>query len=92
MFYFRYFLQPRSSRNRPSYACSTPPGTRLSVDNSLGSLRIQVQYTADHVFPARVYEPLRSLLLQSVHTTVSYFSMCIKVLCQYLFSVAAHYI
>ncbi|KAL3282181.1 hypothetical protein HHI36_005375 [Cryptolaemus montrouzieri] len=66
---YRYFLQPRSTRNRPSFTHSTPPGTRLSSDNSLGSLRLQVQYTEDKVFPAQVYEPLRTLLLQSVHTT-----------------------
>lgn len=67
---FRYFLQPRSGKNKPN-TCSTPPGNRLSVDNSLGSLRLQVQYTADHVFPAHVYDPLRSLLLDSVNTKVS---------------------
>ncbi|XP_017777247.1 PREDICTED: GTPase-activating protein isoform X2 [Nicrophorus vespilloides] len=62
-----YFLQPRSSKNKPHVSVSTPPGTRLSIDNSLGSLRLQVQYTADHVFPAKVYEPLRNLLLDSVN-------------------------
>ncbi|KAK9888486.1 hypothetical protein WA026_000737 [Henosepilachna vigintioctopunctata] len=64
-----YFLQPRSTRNRPSFTISTPPGTRLSCDNSLGSLRLQVQYTEDKVFPAEIYDPLRRMLLQSVHTT-----------------------
>ncbi|KAI4464411.1 ras gtpase-activating protein [Holotrichia oblita] len=62
-----YFLQPRSGKNKQN-TCSTPPGTRLSIDNSLGSLRLQVQYTADHVFPAHVYDPLRSLLLDSINT------------------------
>ncbi|GLV39157.1 Ras GTPase activating protein 1 [Carabus blaptoides fortunei] len=61
-----YFLQPRSTKNRPSKSCSTPPGTRLSSDNSLGSLRLKIQYTADHVFPSEAYEPLCALLLQSV--------------------------
>lgn len=54
-------------------SCSTPPGTRLSIDNSLGSLRLQVQYTADHVFPAPIYESLKNLLLQSVQNNVSGF-------------------
>lgn len=61
-----YFLQPRSSKDKPTPTCTTPTGTRLSTDNSLGSLRLQVQYNADHVFPAPVYEPIRTLLLQSV--------------------------
>ncbi|XP_060517698.1 GTPase-activating protein [Cylas formicarius] len=63
-----YFLQPRSGKNRPFLTHSTPPGTRLSNDNSLGSLRLQVQYTEDRVFPASVYDNLRNLLLQSIHT------------------------
>lgn len=62
----RYYLQPRSAKNRPSFTYSTPPGTRLSTDNSLGSLRLQVQYNEDRVFPAVIYEPLRNLLLKSV--------------------------
>ncbi|KAL1490589.1 hypothetical protein ABEB36_013257 [Hypothenemus hampei] len=63
-----YFLQPRSSKNRPFLTHSTPPGTRLSCDNSLGSLRLQVQYTEDRVFPASVYSNLKALLLESLHT------------------------
>ncbi|KAB0798318.1 hypothetical protein PPYR_09311 [Photinus pyralis] len=61
-----YFLQPRSTKDRPMPSCATPPGTRLSVNSTLGSLRLNVQYTADHVFPSFVYEPLRKLLLQSI--------------------------
>lgn len=71
VWYFRYFLQPRSSKDKPSFTSSTTQGTRLSVDNSLGSLRLQVLYTADHVFPGHVYEPLRTMLMQSVKTNVS---------------------
>ncbi|XP_050309453.1 GTPase-activating protein isoform X2 [Anthonomus grandis grandis] len=62
-----YFLQPRSGRNRPFLTHSTPPGTRLSSDNTLGSLRLQVQYTEDRVFPAGVYENLKTLLLSSLN-------------------------
>ncbi|CAG9768279.1 unnamed protein product [Ceutorhynchus assimilis] len=62
-----YFLQPRSSKNRPFLTHSTPPGTRLSSDNSLGSLRLQVQYTEDRVFPAAIYDNLKTLLFQSLH-------------------------
>ncbi|KAH1024381.1 hypothetical protein HUJ05_003871 [Dendroctonus ponderosae] len=58
-------IKPRSSKNRPFLTHSTPPGTRLSSDNSLGSLRLQVQYTEDRVFPAAIYDNLKSLLLQS---------------------------
>ncbi|XP_066251127.1 GTPase-activating protein [Euwallacea similis] len=63
-----YLLQPRSSRNRPILMHSTPPGTRLSSDNSLGSLRLQVQYTEDRVFPAATYDNLKALILQSLRT------------------------
>ncbi|KAJ8950517.1 hypothetical protein NQ318_015261 [Aromia moschata] len=66
-FQVMYFLQPRSGKNRPFLTHSTPPGTRLSSDNSLGSLRLQVQYTEDRVFPANVYDHLKHLLLQSIH-------------------------
>ncbi|KAG5900731.1 hypothetical protein JTB14_038249 [Gonioctena quinquepunctata] len=60
-----YYLQPRSGKNRLFLTHSTPPGTRLSSDNSLGSLRLQIQYTEDRVFPASVYDDLKNLLLQS---------------------------
>uniref|UniRef100_A0A6P7GUC3 GTPase-activating protein-like n=1 Tax=Diabrotica virgifera virgifera TaxID=50390 RepID=A0A6P7GUC3_DIAVI len=63
----RYYLQPRSTKNRPFLTNSTPPGTRLSSDNSLGSLRLQIQYTEDRVFPASVYEDLKNLLLESTN-------------------------
>lgn len=68
IFCFRYFLQPRSSKNRPSFTYSTPPGTRLSQDNSLGSLRLQVQYTEDRVFPPETYQTLQEIILQCVQT------------------------
>ncbi|KAF5291026.1 hypothetical protein FQR65_LT11479 [Abscondita terminalis] len=63
-----YFLQPRSTKDRPMPSCATPPGTRLSVNSTLGSLRLNVQYTADHVFPSYDYESLRTLLLQSIQS------------------------
>lgn len=61
---FRYFLQPRSAKHRPSKISSnsTPPGTIPCI----GSLRLKIHYTADHVFPSEMYERLESLLLQSV--------------------------
>lgn len=61
-----YFLQPRTSQTRPARSCATPPGTRLSSDNSLGSLRLKLVYTADHVFPLATYDNLLNLLLQSL--------------------------
>lgn len=69
-FPFRYFLQPRPTKDRPMPSCATPPGTRLSVTSPLGSLRLNIQYTIDYVFSDYVYMPLRDLLLQSVHTRV----------------------
>ncbi|CAH1105681.1 unnamed protein product [Psylliodes chrysocephalus] len=62
-----YYLQPRSAKNRPFLTHSTPPGSRLSSDNSLGSLRLQIQYTEDRVFPSSVYDGLKNLLLESTN-------------------------
>jgi len=61
-----YFLMPRSSQARPVKSCATPPGTRLSCENSLGSLRLKLHYQADHVFPLANYDNLLNLLIQSV--------------------------
>ncbi|XP_012228445.1 ras GTPase-activating protein 3 isoform X1 [Linepithema humile] len=60
-----YFLQPRAAKHRPSKipSNSTPPGTLPG----LGSLRLKIHYTADHVFPSEMYDKLKSLLLQSVN-------------------------
>ncbi|XP_062561540.1 GTPase-activating protein [Armigeres subalbatus] len=61
-----YYLQPRTSHSRPTRTCATPPGTRLSCDNSLGSLRLKLNYTADHVFPLATYDQLLNILIQSI--------------------------
>ncbi|KAH8270165.1 hypothetical protein KR018_005094 [Drosophila ironensis] len=67
-----YYLQPRSithscrSLNATPRSCATPPGTRLSVDSTIGSLRLNLNYTADHVFPLATYDDLLNLLLESV--------------------------
>ncbi|XP_076662029.1 ras GTPase activating protein 1 [Halictus rubicundus] len=60
-----YFLQPRAAKHRPSKvsSTSTPPVTLPG----LGSLRLKIHYTADHVFPSAMYDRLRYLLLQSVN-------------------------
>lgn len=61
-----YSLLPRSCDARPVKSCATPPGTRLSCENSLGSLRLNLHYQADHVFPLANYDHLLNLLIQSV--------------------------
>ncbi|XP_063068372.1 ras GTPase-activating protein 3 [Engraulis encrasicolus] len=48
-----YFLQPRDNGNKS-----------LKADE-LGSLRLNIVYTEDHVLPSDHYGPLRDLLLQS---------------------------
>ncbi|XP_025049491.1 ras GTPase-activating protein 3 isoform X1 [Alligator sinensis] len=48
-----YFLQPRDNGNKS-----------LKTDD-LGSLRLNVVYTEDHVFSSDYYNPLRDLLLKS---------------------------
>ncbi|KAK2908452.1 hypothetical protein Q8A67_004289 [Cirrhinus molitorella] len=50
-----YFLLPRDNGNKS-----------LKADE-LGSLRLNIVYTEDHVFPTEHYNPLRDLLLQSAH-------------------------
>uniref|UniRef100_A0A8C2Q6R2 RAS p21 protein activator 3 n=1 Tax=Cyprinus carpio TaxID=7962 RepID=A0A8C2Q6R2_CYPCA len=54
-----YFLQPRDNGNKSVKA------------DELGSLRLNIVYTEDHVFPTEHYNPLRDLLLQSAHLEVS---------------------
>lgn len=66
-----YSLQPRTSHSRPARSCATPPGTRLSSDNSLGSLRLKLVYTADHVFPLATYDSLLNLLIQSLDQPIT---------------------
>uniref|UniRef100_A0A182JMT7 Ras GTPase-activating protein n=1 Tax=Anopheles atroparvus TaxID=41427 RepID=A0A182JMT7_ANOAO len=61
-----YFLQPRTSQSRPMRTCATPPGTRLSCDNSLGSLRLKLNYTSDHVFPLANYDHLYNVLIKTI--------------------------
>ncbi|XP_031838164.1 ras GTPase activating protein 1 isoform X2 [Nomia melanderi] len=60
-----YFLQPRAAKHRPSKISST--STPTGVLPGLGSLRLKIHYTADHVFPSAMYDRLRNLLLQSVN-------------------------
>ncbi|KAI7811422.1 putative ras GTPase-activating protein 3, partial [Triplophysa rosa] len=50
-----YFLQPRDNSNKSVKA------------DELGSLRLNIVYTEDHVFPTEHYNPLRDLLLHSAH-------------------------
>uniref|UniRef100_A0A1B0BAA2 GTPase-activating protein n=1 Tax=Glossina palpalis gambiensis TaxID=67801 RepID=A0A1B0BAA2_9MUSC len=67
-----YYLQPKSANtsiravNSTARSCATPPGTRLSGDSTIGSLRLKLLYTADHVFPLATYDDLMNLLLESV--------------------------
>lgn len=65
-----YYFQPRATLTRPMRSCATPPGTRLSSDNSLGSLRLKIVYTADHVFPLATYDNLLNLLIQSLEQPI----------------------
>jgi Ras GTPase-activating protein 3 len=63
-----YFLQPRSGCNTAVRSCATPPGTRLSSSDasSMGSLRLNLNYIAENVFPLATYDSLFNILLQSV--------------------------
>ncbi|XP_051759275.1 ras GTPase-activating protein 3 isoform X1 [Ctenopharyngodon idella] len=54
-----YFLQPRDNGHKSVKA------------DELGSLRLNIVYTEDHVFPTEHYNPLRDLLLHSAHVEVS---------------------
>lgn len=57
-FFLRYFLQPRENG-----------GKSVKVEE-LGSLRLNIVYTEDHVFPSEHYTPLRDLLLHSANVGV----------------------
>lgn len=57
----RYFLQPRDNS-----------GKSVKADE-LGSLRLNIVYTEDHVFPSECYSDLTDLLLQSARMEVSLF-------------------
>lgn len=54
----RYFLQPRDN------------GSKNLKPGDLGSLRLNVVYTEDHVFSSDYYSPLRDLLLRSADVEV----------------------
>lgn len=56
--FFRYYLQPRENG-----------GKSVKVEE-LGSLRLNIVYTEDHVFPSEHYTPLRDLLLYSANVQV----------------------
>lgn len=62
-----YSLLPRSTDSRPVKSCATPPGTRLSVESSLGCLRLNLHYQSDNVFPLANYDKLLNLLIQSIN-------------------------
>lgn len=71
----RFFLT-----SRPGGALSrgaTPPGTRLSAAGSatLGSLRLLLQYTVDHVFSIQHYRQLEELFIRSVHQKVYQYNL-----------------
>lgn len=57
-FYYRYCLRRRESWKPHQY--------------DLGSLRLKISYTSDHVFPPEYYDELRELLLQSPDIEVRY--------------------
>lgn len=68
---FRFFLSSRAGGALSRGA--TPPGTRLSAAGgaALGSLRLLLQYTVDHVFAIHHYRRLEELFLRSVTQKVN---------------------
>ncbi|EEB14485.1 Ras GTPase-activating protein, putative [Pediculus humanus corporis] len=62
-----YYLQPRSNKSRSSSKSQSVNSTLKSTNNlnELGSIRLKMNYEADHVFPSQFYEPLRKILLES---------------------------
>lgn len=53
--------------NQQPRSCATPPGTRLSCDNQLGSLRLNLNYIFDYVFPLQTYDQLLNLLVKNLN-------------------------
>ncbi|KAK6644718.1 hypothetical protein RUM43_000987 [Polyplax serrata] len=62
-----YYLQPRTNKNRNSSKSHSVNSTLKSTNNlnELGSIRLKMNYEADHVFPSQFYQPLRKILLES---------------------------
>ncbi|RZF38857.1 hypothetical protein LSTR_LSTR015632 [Laodelphax striatellus] len=56
-----YFLQPR----KRGVSKLSSPTVLGAEENNMGSLRLRIHYTADHVFQAEMYNKLRDLVLQS---------------------------
>lgn len=71
-FFQRYYLQPRSNKSRSSSKSQSINSTLKSTNNlnELGSIRLKMNYEADHVFPSQFYEPLRKILLESSNMKV----------------------
>lgn len=57
-------LQPRESSGLRTQSTNSP-------GQELGSLRLRIHYTADHVLPSSAYSNLRELLLSSPTIQVS---------------------
>lgn len=64
-FFLRYFLQPRNRKSslRDDQGFNYP---------SIGSLRLKIHYTADHVLPSHYYERLKHLIINSHAVQVYY--------------------
>lgn len=68
--FLRYWLGPREDKNEPP------------SKQDLGSLRLRVCHTEDHVFPSNFYDPLREAILGIKDGQVKKFSfVCFRYLC-----------
>lgn len=65
-FFPRYFLQPRNKKSslREDQGFNYP---------SVGSLRLKIHYTADHVLPTHNYDSLKHLLMNSHAVQVRFY-------------------
>ena len=66
--FLRYWLGPREDKNEPP------------SKQDLGSLRLRVCHTEDHVFPSNFYDPLREAILGIKDGQVKKFSFVCWVL------------
>ena len=68
--FLRYWLGPREDKNEPP------------SKQDLGSLRLRVCHTEDHVFPSNFYDPLREAILGIKDGQVKKFRfVCFRYLC-----------
>lgn len=62
--WIRYYLQPRKKRPTQKVSASSL-SSAINDENSIGSLRLKINYILDHVLPSHNYIKLRDLIIKN---------------------------